>query len=70
MVSKPHIRIRTGRDIAAERRRYRVTQRELALALGVHAVVLSYIEVGIANPTPEMCQQICSFLERKECEGA
>lgn len=52
--------IRTGRDIAAERTRCGMKQRELAERVGISHVLLSFLEAqpGVVCPTKEFAQRV------------
>lgn len=60
--------IRTGRDVAAERARSGVSQAELAEALGMSKVMISFLEVQSDHiaPTREFAKRIEEALARLE----
>lgn len=54
--------IALGRRIRALRRLKRMTQQELATRLGLSATLLSYIERGLKEPSPQLLERIAKEL--------
>lgn len=45
-------------EIKSIRKRYKITQREVAVVVGVTASMVSKIERGLANPSPEVAERL------------
>ncbi|MBQ2746977.1 MAG: helix-turn-helix transcriptional regulator [Firmicutes bacterium] len=56
------IQVRTGRRIAELRKKYEMTQDELAYFAEISTTYLGQIERGMRSPTVETIEKICSAL--------
>jgi transcriptional regulator with XRE-family HTH domain len=55
-------------SVAAERRRLRLTQEDLAYAAGLHRTYIGAVERGEANVTLDVVDQIASALGVPSCQ--